>query len=291
MSHGLDRRMVLAGLMASALPGVLRAGGPSGGLDGQIAAIESEAGGRLGIAVMDEAGRTLMTYRAEERFPMCSTFKVLAAAAVLAKVDMGRLALQDRVSYGEADLLGHAPDTRAHVEQGWMSLGDLCAAAIRSSDNTAGNLVLRTIGGPQAVTAFARSLGDRVTRLDRTEPSLNSAIPGDPRDTTTPAAMAGDLRRLFAGGALSPPSALQLEAWMIASTTGAMKLRAGLPKDWGIGDKTGAGENGVSNTIAVLRPPGRVALFAAVYLAEAAVPVEGRDRVHRQVAELIAANV
>lgn len=176
--------------------------------------------------------------------------------------------------------------TKAHVADG--AIGDLCAAAIQWSDNTAANLVLQAIGGPAAVTALTRSLGDEATRLDRNEPTLNTAIPGDPRDTTTPMAMARDQQQLILGEPLSEASCRQLEAWMVARKTGDKRLRAGLPARWDIGDKTGAGDNGATNTIAVLRPPGRAPLFAAVYYAESSVSMDERNAVHRDVASLIA---
>ena len=282
----MKRRAFLLGLGASAAaPATLAAGAPD--LSVGVGEIERRAGGRLGVAVLSSDGRRFV-HRGDERFPMCSTFKALAAAAVLKRVDAGALSLERKIAFGHADLLDYAPATRAHVHEGAMGLGDLCAAAIRLSDNTAANLILRALGGPQAVTELARSLGDEATRLDRDEPALNSAIPGDPRDTTTPMAMARDLRELIIGEALSDASRRRLEAWMIASETGAKRLRAGLPPNWGVGDKTGSGENGATNTIAIFRPPRRAALFVAVYLVETGGSREERDAVHRDVAKLIA---
>jgi beta-lactamase class A len=201
-----------------------------------------------------EAGQRL-EHRALERFPMCSTFKFLAAAAVLHRVDLKQDQLTRFITYTKADLLEYAPVTKAHVDEGGMMLGALCAAAIQQSDNTAGNLLLRAIGGPEGLTRYARSLGDKDTRLDRVEPFLNSAMPGDERDTTTPAAMLEDLRVLLAGDALTPAARDQLDAWLAGNETGVDMLRAGLPKDWKVGDKTGRGANGATNDIAILRPP------------------------------------
>ena len=231
----------------------------------RIAEIERKAGGRLGVAVIDSGSSARLAHRGHERFPLCSTFKFLAAAAVLKQVDAGKARLDQPIAYGRADLLDYAPETKKHVAEGHMSLGDLCAAAIQWSDNTAGNLILKQIGGPAGFTHYARLIGDRITRLDRTEPTLNTAIPGDPRDTTTPAAIARTLETVLTKGALSPASARQLEDWMIGDKVGNARLRAGLPKDWRIGDKTGTGANGAANTIAFIRPPHRPLLFAAVY--------------------------
>jgi beta-lactamase class A len=254
----------------------------------RIAEIERKAGGRLGVAVIDSGSGAMLAHRAHERFPLCSTFKAFAAAAVLKQVDDGNTTLDREIRYGEADLLDYAPETKKHVAEGHMSLGDLCAAAIQWSDNTAGNLILKQIGGPAGFTRYARSLGDRTTRLDRTEPTLNTAVPGDRRDTTTPAAIARTLETVLAKGALSPASARQLEDWMIADKVGDARLRAGLPKDWTIGDKTGSGANGTANTVAVIRPPNRAALFAAVYYTGHDAPMKDRDAIHADVGRVIA---
>src|SRR2546423_11400012 len=163
----------------------------------RIAAIETRSGGRIGVAAIDTGGGKRLDYRSKERFPMCSTFKFLAAASVLKRVDEGQEKLDRFVSYDARDILEYAPVARAHLKDGGMTLGALCAAAIEQSDNTAGNLLLNAIGGPNGLTNFLRSLGDRVTRLHRIEPGLKSAIPGDERDTTTPAALCSGHQRLL----------------------------------------------------------------------------------------------
>lgn len=169
-----------------------------------------------------------------------------------------------------------------------MRLGDLCAAAVQWSDNTAGNLLLDQIGGPDGFTRYLRSIGDKVTRLDRNEPTLNTAIPGDPRDTTTPAAMARTLETLLSKGALTPASTRQLEDWMIGDKVGDARLRAGLPAGWAIGDKTGTGANGAANTIGFVRPPQRATLFAAVYYVKGRdAPMKELNAVHADVARVI----
>ena len=198
---------------------------------------------------------------------MCSTFKLLTAAAVLNRVDAGAERLDRKIAYGPSDLLSYAPVSRAHVAEGGMTVADLCAAAIDWSDNTAANLILQTIGGPQGFTRFARSLGDKVTRLDRNEPSLNSRRL-ETNATRRAAAMAGDVRQVLLGDTLSETSRRQLETWLIGDKVGGKRLRAGLPPSWGIGDKTGSGEHGTANTIAIIRPPGRAPIIAAVYYTE-----------------------
>jgi len=219
---------------------------------------------------------------------MCSTFKFLAAAAVLHRVDLKQDELTRFITYTKADLLEYAPVTKAHVDEGGMMLGALCAAAIQQSDNTAGNLLLRTIGGPEGLTRYARSLGDKDTRLDRVEPFLNSAMPGDERDTTTPAAMLEDLRVLLAGDALTPAARDQLDAWLAGNETGVDMLRAGLPKDWKVGDKTGRGANGATNDVAILRPPGRQPILVAVYSVGSTASPADRQQAIAEVGRLIA---
>jgi beta-lactamase class A len=289
MPYVIARRAVLAGLAALAIAPSARADESIAAAETRIAAIEKAAGGRLGVAVIDSGSGRRIAHRADERFPMCSTFKVLAAGAALKRIDAGADRLDRALAYGPADLLEYAPISKAHVGAGAMSLADACAAAIQWSDNTAANLVLGAVGGPNGVTAFARMLGDGVTRLDRNEPTLNSAVPGDERDTTSPMAMARDLQTLLLGEVLSAASRQQLEAWMIGDKVGDQRLRAGLPADWGVGDKTGTGDHGVANAIAILRPPGRAPLLASVYYAESDAPIEARNAVHRDVALAIVA--
>jgi beta-lactamase class A len=229
----------------------------------QLAELEGIYGGRLGVVALDTATGARIAHRPDERFPMCSTFKVVLVGAVLARVDAGKEQLDRHVPYGDADLLENAPIAKEHV--GFMTVRDLCAAAIEYSDNTAANLLLRSIGGPSRVTAYARSLGDRRTRLDRNEPSLNTAIPGDDRDTTTPGAMAEDLRRLITGTALSPASRRELAAWLLDCKTGLDAIRFGVPPSWKVGDKTGSGDHATVNDIAVLYPPRRAPIVVTAY--------------------------
>jgi beta-lactamase class A len=237
-----------------------------------IAEIERDLQGRIGVAILDTANNRSIAYHATDRFPMCSTFKFLAVAAVLSRVDKKDEQLDRSIPYGPADLLDWAPVTKEHVQQGNMTVDALCAAAIDYSDNTAANLLLQTIGGPHGFTEFVRSLGDPITRLDRNEPDLNTAIKGDERDTTTPAAMLNDVKLLLLGETLSAASRQQLEAWLIKNTTGDKRLRAGLPSTWQVGDKTGTGDNGARGDIAIVRPPNRAPILVVVYTVESAAP-------------------
>lgn len=249
--------------------------------------LELKSGGRLGVAVLDSATGDVIHYKGDERFPMCSTFKVLAAAAVLKSAGTGLEGLKQRIRFAASDLVTYSPVTSAHVSGDGMTLEELCEAAITRSDNTAGNLLLQTIGGAAGLTRFARSLGDEVTRLDRIETELNEAVPGDPRDTTTPVAMATNFRRLLLGDALASPARDQLTAWLIANKTGDGRLRAGLPSGWRVGDKTGSGENGTANDVAIVWPAGRPPLIIAVYLTQSTVDPNGRNDVIAAVAREI----
>jgi beta-lactamase class A len=226
--------------------------------------IESESGGRLGVAAFDTGRHIQLSYRGNERFPMCSTFKVLAASSILAREPA---LLAKRIRYTTADLVPYAPVTEKHLADG-MTNAELCAAAVQLSDNTAANLLMQQVGGPAGVTAFARSLGDDVFRLERWEPELNSAIPGDVRDTTTPVAMMRTLQKLTLGDALAPAPRKLLVDWMLSSPTGAARIRAGVPADWKVADKTGSGSHGSTNTIAVLFPPARAPVVIAVYFTQ-----------------------
>jgi beta-lactamase class A len=258
-----------------------------------LARIAGDLGGRAGIAVLDTGGGPALLHDAEGTFPLCSTFKLPLAAAILARVEAGRERLDRRLAYGEADLDTYAPVTTRALraggpEAGTMSVEALCAAALVWSDNTAANLLLGALGGPAALTGFCRDLGDPVTRLDRTEPDLNSAVPGDPRDTTRPAAMAATVGKILLGPSLTEAGRARLEGWMTASRTGTKRLRAGLPADWGIGDKTGSGAYGTANVVALLRPPARAPLVAAVYITGSDATSEARDAAHAAIGRVIA---
>ena len=254
----------------------------------RIAAVETRIGGRIGVAALDTSNSKRIDYQPEERFPMCSTFKFLAAAAVLKRVDEKQEKLERFVPYGAKQILEYAPVAREHLKQGGMTLGALCAAAIEQSDNTAGNLLLDAIGGPAGLTNFVRTLGDRVTRLDRIEPELNSAVPGDERDTTTPSAICSDMQRLLLADALSESSRRQLEEWLQHNETGGLMIRAGAPKTWTVGDKTGRCANGATNDVAILRPPDRAPILVAIYFVGSSASTTDREAVIAEVARIVA---
>ena len=262
--------------------------GNPGPAEKRIAAIEMRLGGRLGVAALETGRSQRLEYRAGERFPMCSTFKFLAAAAALHRVDRKQEQLSRFIRYTKGDLLEYAPITKEHVNEGGMTLAALCAAALEYSDNTAANLLLQTIGGPEGFTRYARSLGDERTRLDRVEPYLNSALPGDERDTTTPTAMMANLRTLLLGDALSHPSRRFLDGWLVENKTGSALIRAGLPNEWKVGDKTGRGDNGAINDIAIIRPPGRPPILLAIYFVGSSASLKARQAAIADVARIVA---
>ena len=237
----------------------------SGSAESRIAAIEQRIGGRLGVLAIYTGTGQRIEYRATERFPMCSTFKLLLSGAILDRVDKRQENLDRQISYGENDLLEWAPIASQHVREGGMTVGALCAAAVEYSDNTAANLLLQSIGGPSKLTEYLRSLGDNITRLDRNEPSLNTAIAGDPRDTATPTSMLNSMKALLLGKALSDNSRKQLEEWLIANTTGGKRLRAGLPAGWRVGDKTGTGDHGATNDVGIVWPPNHTPILIVTF--------------------------
>lgn len=253
-----------------------------------LAALEAASGGRLGVALLRAGdGAPRLAHREGERFPMASTFKFLLAAAVLARADAGALSLDRRLPVRAADLLAHAPATGRHVGRD-LTVRDLCRGTMVWSDNPAANLLLPLVGGPEGLTAFLREHGDTVTECARYEPEVNRFAPGDPRDTSTPVAMAANLQRFALGDALAPASRAQLADWLIDNRTGDGRIRAGVPTDWRVGDKTG-GTRGVSNDIALLWPPGGTPWLLACYLQGSPLPAEARDDVLRRAAELAVA--
>jgi beta-lactamase class A len=243
------------------------------GFHGRCQELEARLGGRLGVSCIDTGNDHVAGYRADERFPMCSTFKWLAAAAVLHRVDLGQERLDRRIEFGRDELLEWSPVTQHHADGNGMSLGELCEAAIAESDNTAANLILTAIGGIAAWNGYLRAIGDKRTRLDRREPMLNEARAGDVRDTTTPAAMLADLRHVLLGDALSAASREHLTQWMLATKYSGQRLRSGLPEGWRLADKTGTGNSGTgtASDVGVLWPPSGAPIVLAVYLTRARV--------------------
>lgn len=252
-----------------------------------IADIEAKVGGRVGVFAVDTGNGKVLAHRPDERFAMCSTFKWVLAATVLAQVERNLLSLSDRVLYGQADLLAYAPVTSKHATEGFMTVSDLTRAAIVVSDNTAANLLLSKLGGPSVVTEFARSCGDAVTRLDRNEPTLNDNEAGDLRDTTSPRAMATLMSNVLCGNRLSSASRDLLLQWLRDCETGYDRLRSKLPKDWLVGDKTGTGGHGAVNDVAIAIPPGRSPILIAAFLSEGRADRPALVAAHASISRLV----
>lgn len=284
----LTRREALA-LGVVSLAGRLQAAAPErfSPLPATLAQIEKTNGGRLGVAVLDTATGERSGYRERERFPMCSTFKFLLAAAVLQRVDRHNEAADRAIAIPPGPLLSHSPVSQAHAG-GTMTVEALCEAVLTDGDNTAANALLDTIGGPPGITRFCRSIGDSETRLDRTELALNESLAGDPRDTTTPAAMIGDLHTLLLGSVLSQASRTQLTLSMERCRTGLDRLRAKLPAGWRAADRTGSNGEHTSNDIAVVWPPGKPPIIVAAYITQCPGPESKRVAMLAEVGSLVA---
>lgn len=265
--HISRRALFIGASIAAAMP--LARAKPMIDLDRRaLVELENKSGGRLGVCILDTATGRHLGHRVDERFAMCSTFKMPLAAAILRQADQGKLSLDTFVPYTEADMVFNAPVTQANLAKGGMTIAALAEAAQKQSDNPAANLLLKQLGGPQGLTQFFRDLGDDTTRIDRFEPGMNSVKPGDERDTTTPAAMAATAQKILTGDVLKPASRDLLIQWMIDTKTGEKRIRAGLPKDWRAGDKTGTGYDEVSgkcNDIAIAWPPGNPPLIITAY--------------------------
>jgi beta-lactamase class A len=253
--------LTLAAVAASQpIPVLAEPTDPLAGINERLDELERRHNAIIGVHAVDiETGRNV-GHRDTELFAVCSTFKTYAAAAVLQKSERGELALDQKVFVDPAEIVTNSPRTQPRAG-GEMTLDELCQAALQVSDNTAGNLLLQTIGGTQAITEFARSIDDEATRLDRWETERNSAIPGDPRDTSTPHMIGRGYRNLLTHDVLAPPQRQQLEDWMRANETSSM--RAGLPAGWTTADKTGSGDYGSTNDVGVAYDPaGRRVLLA-----------------------------
>lgn len=260
-------------------------------LEAKLAELESRHGGRVGVAALNLSTGARVGHRADERFLMCSTFKALASAMVLARVDKGVEKLDRRIVFSKDVLVFFSPVTETRVGGDGMSVAELCMATLTQSDNTAANLLLESFGGPSALTEFARSFGDEVTRLDRFEPELNEHDgPDDARDTTTPGAMMETLRKLIFGDVLSRSSRAQLAGWMVMNKTGDARLRAGMPESWMIADKTGGNGNkhGNNNDIAAAWSPDRGAIVVATYCEIPTISANERNAVVAEVGRIVA---
>ncbi len=279
----LKRRLFLAGVAAGGLAGTaVFAAEPN-----PFTALETRIGGMLGVGAVDTATGRFVGHWPNMRFAMCSTFKWLLAAQCLALSDRSELKLGESLKFTEADLLEYAPAVKSNLAKGSMTIAELCKAMVEVSDNTAANLVLARVGGPPTFTAFCRSIGDQTTRLDRIEPSLNTNFAGDQRDTTTPRAMAQTLQTLLTGDVLSRAAKDTLIGWMVNSKTGLERLRAGLPKDWKAGDKTGTGARAAINDVAIAWPPGRKPIVIAAYLTGSRADAATLDAAHAEIAQLV----
>lgn len=293
----IDRRTFLAA--AAALAGGCRGVGEVEAdaqlkadrtLDARFEAIRATRGegGRLGVAAIDTSSGRRLYFDAGSRYAMASTFKLPLAGALLALADRGEVSLTEELALGPGDPLDYSPIVEANVRRGRLSVEQLCAAIVERSDNSAANMLLRRIGGPEGLTRFMRACGDQVSRLDRYEMELNTNLPGDPRDTTSPAAMADLARALVLGEVLRPESRARLAQWLKQAVPGADRLRAGLPAAWTVGHKTGSGSNGAINDVAIVWRPAAAPLVIASYQSGGNAAPAIRAAAHASVGRLVA---
>lgn len=281
----IDRRGLMACAAALTIAGCAgpRQVRPSVSANAALAALEARVGGRLGACILDTASGRMTGHHYGELFGMCSTFKLALAGAVLHLADKGRLNPSAELRYTEADMVPHAPVTGPNLAKGAMRIIELAEATQKTSDNVAANLLIRHMGGPAAVTALLRSWGDDVTRLDRYETEMNNVPPGEERDTTTPRAFAQTMARLLTTDRiLSPASRALLIQWMVDTTTGGKRIRAGLPASWGSGDKTGSANspnyNNKTNDVAIFWPPARMPVIVTAYYESDGKYLQTRDQ-------------
>jgi len=261
--------------------------------DPRFAAIEARIGGRVGVAAYTAGSGRMLTHRANERFAMCSTFKWPLAAQMLHQNMTHAGLFAQQLEFDEGDLLDYAPAARANLARGWMTVEEMTEAIVVLSDNTCANILLeRKAFWPEGFTRWIRRCGDEITRLDRFELELNEVPAGDERDTTTPASMVRLVRRLLLTRdvILDDASQERLIGWMIESPTGRQRLRAGLPSDWRVGDKTGTwnGPTNATNDVAIAWPPGRDPIIIASYLSASTVEPAERNAAHAEIARIIA---
>lgn len=287
-----DRRTFLAASSGLLLSGPAALASAGGDLTKQIQAIRDRIGGRLGLHVLDTQTGRRWRFDDDSRYAMASTFKMLLAASILQRADFGSISLDQQIKLQASDMLSHAPVTSKFLERGAaMTVRELCAAVVEVSDNPAANLLLEMIDGPAGLTRFFRSLGDRETRLDRYELELNSNLPNDPRDTTTPRAMVHSMEQVLTKDTLSPASRELLLGWMINASTGLKMFRQGLPTDWKVGDKTGRGANGAVNDLVITWPPGRKPVLVALYLSDSSQSAADLGAAHAEIGRIVAREV
>ena len=282
-----SRRAVLIVVASIAGGRSLAAAMPSGTAE-FFARLEEELGGRIGFAALDTASGRQLSYRADERFAMCSTFKLMLAAAILSRIDGGSLRLDQPVSFARSDILSTSPIAEAHPDGGAAPISTMLKSLIEASDNTAANRLLELIGGPAGYTAYLRTVGDRTTRLDRVELELNSNLPGDARDTTTPNAMVEDMHRVLLGNRLSAESRERLQQWLRDCRTGHDRLRARIPEGWEAGDKTGTGARGAVNDLAIVFPPKRSPILISCYMSGSTASTETLNEAHARMGSFVA---
>ncbi|HTU67810.1 MAG TPA: class A beta-lactamase [Steroidobacteraceae bacterium] len=288
MNDPYSRRQILALCLALGA-----AGGTANAASAErtLKDIHKRIGGRLGVHVLDSQSGKRFGIDDDSRYAMASTFKLPLAAALMWQVDRAAFGPDRPLAIDRKDLLPNSPAVEAKLNAGAtaMTIRELCAAVITLSDNAAANVLLTAIGGPPALTTFFRdSVGDKVTRFDRTELELNTNVAGDPRDTTTPRAMVDSMLRLFTQDVLSLASRALLIDWMTQSRTGLDRVRAGFPRGWQAGDKTGTGANNAVNDLVVVYPPNRRPIFIAVYTSESTQTREQIVAAHADVGRLVA---
>ena len=283
----LSRRSLLCNAPLALLAGFAMPASHSSPLP-KFEAIRARVGGRVGLYVLDtNTGRSIGMDEGS-RYAMASTFKLMLAALILQQVDAKRFSLQQTVRFEPSDSVTYSPVVSLYTDQRQISLETLCRAAVEVSDNTAANLLLKLAGGPASFTQFMRTLGDRETRLDRFELELNSNLPGDVRDTTTARAMVTSMQEVLTRNVRREDSRALLTKWLVAASTGLRRIRSGLPPSWRAGDKTGTGSNGAVNDVAILWPPARQPILAAVYMSESTAGTEALNAAHAQIGRLIA---
>jgi beta-lactamase class A len=282
----LTRRL----LMSLALAAACAAPASAASAQRTLKAIHKRIGGRLGVHILDSQSGRRIAYQDDQRFAMASTFKLPLAAALLWQIDRNAFRINHALPISKADLKTNSPVVEAKLAAGAnsMTVAELCAAAVVRSDNAAANVLLSGIGGPNGFTQFMRGIGDKVTRLDRTELELNSNVAGDERDTTTPRAMTDALLRIFTQDVLSLTSRAMLIDWLSAARTGLDRVRGGLPKSWPAGDKTGTGENGAVNDLCIVYPPERRPIFISVYMSESTLDVKQLSAAHAEIGGIVA---
>jgi beta-lactamase class A len=281
----ITRRDLLGLALAAALaPEAQAARGAS-----TLKAIHKRTGGRLGVHILDSQSGKRLTLDDDSRYAMASTFKVPLVASLLWQVDHGAFPLTQILPFDKSDLVANSPIIQKAVEQGGseLTVRDLCGAAVAFSDNAAANILLKAMGGPEALTQFMRSIGDETTRLDRNEPDLNSNLRGDERDTTTPHAMVESLLKIFTQSVLSLASRALLIDWMITSRNGLDRVRKGLPKSWQTGNKTGTGQYGAVNDLVVTWPPERRPILIAVYMSESKLDTAQLAAAHAEIGQIV----